>query len=104
MSAHDAVVALARDLVEEIAAGRALELAAGQPAPPATPSAPVLPAKTGAAAVYPQLGDSLMCMPGDTISGLAYAHLQPPQPPGAQPGQPPGMKPPVPPVPPIGGQ
>ena len=106
MSAHDSLVALARDLVEEIAAGRALELAAGQgqPAAPAARPAPVPPAKTGAAAVYPQLGDSLACMPGDTISGLAYAHLQPPQPPGAQPGQRLGQgpgQPPVPPVPPI---
>lgn len=101
MSAHESLVALARDLVEEIAAGRALELAAGQGAP-AAPPAPVPPARTGAGAVYPQLGDSLMVPPGDTISGLAYAHLQPPQPPGAQPGQGPGPGT-VPPVPPIGG-
>lgn len=107
MSAHESLVALARDLVEEIAAGRALELAAGQgqAAAPAAPPVPVPPAKTGAAAVHPGLGGNLMCLPGDTISGLAYAHLQPSQPPGAQPGQPPGMmKPPVPPVPPIARQ
>ena len=108
MSAHESLVALARDLVEEIAAGRALELAAGQGATPPASPAPVPPAKTGAAAVHPGLGDNLMTLPGDTISGLAYAHLQPAQPPGAQPGQAPGqpgmMKPPVPPVPPIARQ
>jgi hypothetical protein len=105
VSAHESLAALARDLVEEIAAGRALELAAGQgqAAAPAAPLAPVPPARTGAGAVYQQLGDNLLCMPGDTISGLAYAHLQPPQPPGAQPGQGPGQ-PPVPPVPPIARQ
>jgi len=103
VSAHESLTALARDLVEEIAAGRALELAAGQgqAAAPAAPPAPVPPARTGAAAVYQGLGDNPVRPPGDTISGLAYAHLQPPQPPGAQPGQGPG---PVPPVPPIGGQ
>lgn len=103
MSAHEAMLSLARDLVEEIAAGRALELAAGQGQPPAPPAAPVPPAKKGAAAVYPGLGQNLTGLPGDTISGLAYAHLQPAQPPGAQPGQPPGQ-PPVPPVPPIARQ
>jgi hypothetical protein len=90
VSAHDAMVALARDLVEEIAAGRALELAAmAQGQPPAPPVSPdqVPPPKKGAAAVYPQLGSSLAVPPGDTISGLAYAHLQPPAPPGQQPGQ-----------------
>ncbi len=90
------MVALARDLVEEIAAGRALELAAfGQGAPAAAPAVP--PAKTGAGAVYPQLGSNLIVPPGDTISGLAYVHMQPPQPPGAQPGQRPGQ-PPGPPI------
>lgn len=89
MSAHDAVVAFARDLVEEIAAGRAIELAAGM-APPGQSAAPgpaLLPktAPKGAAAVYPQLGQALVCTPGDTISGLAYAHLQSAPPPG-QPG------------------
>lgn len=105
MSAHESLVALARDLVEEIAAGRALELAAGQGGPPAPAPAPapVPPAKTGAAAVYPGLGTVGTGLPGDTISGLAYAHLQPPQPPGAQPGQAPGQSP-VPPVPPIARQ
>lgn len=102
MSAHESLLALARDLVGEIAAGQALELAAGmtQPAgPPLTPAA-VPPAKTGAAAVYPGLGTVGTGLPGDTISGLAYAHLQPPQPPG---GQPPGQQP-VSPVPPIARQ
>lgn len=94
MSAHDAMVALARDLVEEIAAGRALELAALAPGQP--PVAPVTPAtvpppKTGAGAVYPQLGVNLVVPPGDTISGLAYVHMQPPVPPAppGPPGQPP---------------
>jgi hypothetical protein len=112
VSAHESLVALARDLVEEIAAGRALELAAGQPPAPGAAPAPVPPAKTGAGAVYPQLGDSLMVQPGDTISGLAYAYLSPPQPPG-QPGHVPGQGGgppapgagrPVPPVPPIARQ
>jgi hypothetical protein len=85
------MVALARDLVEEIAAGRAVELAALAQAPGQPPAAP---AKTGAAAVYPQLGASLAVPPGDTISGLAYAHLQPPQPPGG-PGAQPGGRPPI---------
>jgi hypothetical protein len=93
------MLSLARDLVEEIAAGWALELAAmtGQ-SPPAAP-APVSPemvppAKTGAGAVYPQLGGLLATSPGDTISGLAYVHLQPPAPP-AGPQPPPGGKPPI---------
>jgi hypothetical protein len=93
VSAHDAVVALARDLVEEIAAGRALELAAlapGQPGAAAPPVSPemVPPPKQGAGAVYPQLGGNLVVSPGDTISGLAYVHMQPPQVPGQQPGPP----------------
>jgi hypothetical protein len=110
VSAHESLVALARDLVEEIAAGRALELAAGQGQAAAPTPAPVPPAKTGAAAIYPGLGDTLTGLPGDTISGLAYAHLQPAQPMGGPPGQPgqggpPGMmKPNVPPVPPIARQ
>jgi hypothetical protein len=78
------MVALAQDLVEEIAAGMAVELAAGQPRP-AGPAAPVPPAKTGAGAVFPQLGSGLIGLPGDTISGLAYQHLQPAPPPGAGP-------------------
>ena len=36
-------------------------------------------------AVYPQLGDGLVVPPGDTISGLAYQHLQPAPPPIAGP-------------------
>jgi hypothetical protein len=91
------MAALARDLVTEIASGMALELAAqAQGQPPAAPVSPetVPPAKTGAAAVYPQLGQSLVVPPGDTISGLAYAHLQPPQPPG-RPGAQPGARPPI---------
>lgn len=103
MSAHEAMTALARDLVTEIASGMALELAAQAQGPPQRPGQPpaapvppemVSPAKTGAAAVYPQLGQSLIVPPGDTISGLAYAHLQPPQPPG-QPGAQPGARPPI---------
>jgi hypothetical protein len=92
VSAHDAVVALARDLVEEIAAGRAVELAAAMGGPgtpaamggPGTPAAqrPPPPPPKGAAAVHPQLGSHLDRLPGDTISGLAYNHLTPP-------GQPP---------------
>jgi hypothetical protein len=78
------MVAFARDLVEEIAAGMAVELAAGQGAAPASP-ADVPPAKKGAGAVYPQLGDGLVVPPGDTISGLAYQHLQPAPPPIAGP-------------------
>jgi hypothetical protein len=97
VSAHDALMALAQDLVEEIAVGRALELAAAQGQPPAAPVSPdqVPPAKTGAGAVYPVLGDNLNVRPGDTISGLAYAHLMPAQPPGAQPGMQPGARPPI---------
>jgi hypothetical protein len=89
VSAHEAMTALARDLVTELASGMALELAAQAPGqPPAAPATPAMvpPPKTGAAAVYPQLGVSLVVPPGDTISGLAYAYLQPPPPPGAQPG------------------
>lgn len=82
MSAQDALAAFARDLVEEIAAGRALELAAsmesaaggsggrGQPQPPPRSNFP-----RGAAAVHPQLGSHLVRMPGDTISCHAYKHL-----------------------------
>ena len=81
MSAHDAMVALARDLVEEIAAGRALELAAQAAAPPpAGPAGPVSPAqvppaKKGAAAVYPGLGGLLAGRAGDTISEIGRAHV-----------------------------
>jgi hypothetical protein len=93
VSAHDAVMALARDLVEEIAAGRALELAAGQvPGQPAAVPMPD-PPKKDAAAVHPGLGSHLMALPGDTISGHAYAWLAPPVPLGPPPGQP-GQQPP----------
>ena len=78
MSAEDALAAFARDLVEEIAAGRALELAASmgkreggaeqQPQPRS-----IFP--RGAAAVHPYLGSHLIRMPGDTISCHAYKHL-----------------------------
>jgi hypothetical protein len=81
VSAQDALAAFARDLVEEIAAGRALELAASmdtttgsggrgqqQPLPRS-----VFP--RGAAAVHPHLGQHLVRMPGDTISCHAYKHL-----------------------------
>jgi hypothetical protein len=74
------MVALARDLVEEIAAGMAVELAAGMTPGPQPPR----PAPKGPAAVYPQLGQHLASFPGDTISGLAYAHLQLAPPPGQQ--------------------
>jgi hypothetical protein len=84
VSAHDALAAFAADLVEEIAAGRALELAASmgtreagakqQPRPPSQ-------FLRGAAAVHPQLGGHLVRMPGDTISCHAYKHLGGVQPP-----------------------
>jgi hypothetical protein len=86
--AHDALVALARDLVEEISAGRAIELAtaaAGQGAGQGGPSPwsfPLPPTQLprGAQAVHPQLGHHLARLPGDTISSHAYKHLgmQPP--------------------------
>ena len=88
MSAHDALLALAQDLVTEVAAGMAVELAAGMAVPVPAPAAPVQPrppAPKGAAAVHQQLGQYLSRLPGDTISGLAYAHLQM-APPGGQPG------------------
>lgn len=95
-----ALTALARDLIEEISAGRALELAAqrknpaspgggrgvidtaytGTSAPAARPPAkgvlPEIPEpKKGAGAVHPQLGGNLVKLPGDTISGHAHAHV-----------------------------
>lgn len=84
---HAAMLALAHDLVEEIASGRALELAQGFGPPAPAPGAvqPGQPARKGASAVHPGLGDSLVTLPGDTISGHAYAHWQSAQPP-AQPG------------------
>lgn len=83
MSAQDALAAFARDLVEEIAAGRALELTASmgvsrdRPHESGTSQQP-LPRSNfprGAAAVHPQLGSHLVRMPGDTISCHAYKHL-----------------------------
>lgn len=72
---HEALTALARDLVEEISAGRALELAAGMAmAPDLVPKMPEPPPK-GAQAVHPGLGSHLLGLPGDSISGHAYAHL-----------------------------
>ena len=89
--ASDALMALARDLVEEISAGRALELAAGTAmAADLVPKMPDPPPK-GAQAVHPQLGDHLARLPGDTISMHAYKHLHTGQ------GDPQG-------VPPIAGQ
>jgi hypothetical protein len=72
--AGTALLALARDLVEEIAAGRAIELAA---APPAQAPAPVdIPKpKKGPAAVHPRLGGHLLGLPGDSVSGHAHAHV-----------------------------
>lgn len=84
MSAHEALVALAHDLVTEVATGMAVELAAGMAVPVPAPAQPQRPPPEGAAAVHPQLGQHLSVLPGDTISGLAYAHLQM-APPGGQP-------------------
>jgi hypothetical protein len=90
VSAHDAAMALARDLVEEISAGMALELAAQQPGQPAASGMPAKPEppKTGPAAIHPGLGAYMMSLPGDTISGHAYAHMQPPAPAGPPAGPP----------------
>lgn len=80
MSAHEALISLAQDLVTEMAAGLAIELA-GQPAAQGSPSPPPMarqarnPAAKGPAAVHPQLGAHLARLPGDTISGHAYHHL-----------------------------
>lgn len=82
MSAHEALISLAQDLVQEISAGLAIELA-GQPGgqgfapspPPPMAMQPRNPVAKGAAAVHPQLGSHLARLPGDTISGHAYAHL-----------------------------
>lgn len=79
-AAEETLAALARDLVEEIAAGRAIELAAAvrgaaQPLPPAQPVLAAAEIKRGAAAVHPHLGERAVCLPGDTLSGHAYAHL-----------------------------
>jgi hypothetical protein len=76
-SAEEALLALASDLVAEISAGKALELAAAVTAPPAQAPPPVdIPKpKKGAAAVHPQLGGHLLGIPGDSVSGHAYAHV-----------------------------
>jgi hypothetical protein len=83
--AEDALAALSRDLVYELAAGMALELAAPPPgnSTAAPPDAPHMaaqvnpwPPKAGAAAVHPHLGGHLITQyPGDTISGHAHAHV-----------------------------
>ena len=83
MSAHEALLSLAQDLVTEMAAGLAVELA-GQAGggqgfspspPPAMAAVPRNPVAKGPAAVHPQLGSHLARLPGDTISGHAYHHL-----------------------------
>jgi hypothetical protein len=81
-SAELALAALARDLVEEIAAGRALELAAAaHPAqelakPPPRGQLPEIPRPLkGAAAVHPVLHGKHVTLPGDTLSGHAHAHV-----------------------------
>lgn len=88
-SAEAALLGLAHDLIEEIAAGRALELAAAPPAPAPLPVSPVpkggmppeIPKpKKGAAAVHPHLGSRLVTLPGDTMSGHAHAHVPQPFP------------------------
>lgn len=82
MSAHEALIAFARDLVEEMAAGMAVELA--NTAGASFTVDPVVkkpePPPKGAQAVHPQLGHHLARLPGDTISSHAYKHLgmQPP--------------------------
>jgi hypothetical protein len=91
-TAAEAMAALAHDLVEEIAAGRVIELAGGMAAAAASPVAvkqpppPPMPPQTGAAAVHPLLGSHLARLPGDTISCHAYKHLQPQQAPVLPPG------------------
>jgi hypothetical protein len=81
VSAHDALVALARDLVGEMAAGMAVELAGTSFTVDPVVRKPEPPPK-GASAVHPQLGGHLERLPGDTISMHAYKHLgtQPPIP------------------------
>ena len=83
MSAHEALAALARDLVEELAAGMAVELAAGGATIAVDPIVKKPdPPPAGASAIHPQLGGHLERLPGDTISMHAYKHLgtQPPIP------------------------
>jgi hypothetical protein len=88
-AAHDALMALARGMVEEIAVGRAIELAAAGGATltvdPVVRKPP--PPPEGAQAVHPGLGSHLSVLPGDPISGHAYAHLNLAQP-GGQDGPP----------------
>ena len=79
--AEEALLALAHDLVEEIAAGRVLELAGAAPAQAPAPQPVEIPKpKTGAAAVHPQLGVRHVTLPGDTMSGHAHAHVPQPFP------------------------
>jgi hypothetical protein len=81
VSEKDVLMALAADLVEEIAAARALELAAGtvgggtaKAQPAAAPAQPIEYLE-GAAAVHPHLGGHLIRLPGGTISELAFKHV-----------------------------
>ena len=87
--AEAALLALAGDLIDEIAAGRALELAQSSPAPtPVARPAPEIPdPKKGAGAVHPQLGSHLLTLPGDTISGHAHAHVPRVSPVAFEPGE-----------------
>ena len=84
--AEEALAALARDLVEEIAAGRVLELAQSSvdTVLAQQTAVPLPPPKKGAAAVHPQLGGHLLTLPGDSISGHAHAHVPRPLPPPDQ--------------------
>jgi hypothetical protein len=76
--AEVALAALARDLIEEIAAGRVLELAAASPPAQAPPPVDIPKPKKGAAAVHPQLDGKHVTLPGDTLSGHAHAHVPKP--------------------------
>lgn len=84
--AHDALVALAGDLVQELAAARAEEiLELGHPGnipggpikpPPLTAGGP---ARQGAWAVFPHLGNHLLTQfAGDTVSSIAHRHVPKP--------------------------
>jgi hypothetical protein len=87
--AEEALTALARSLVEDIAAARVLELAApprtdNPPLPPPTATPP--PAREGAGAVHPHLGHHLVREhPHDTISRIAYRSTPRPYEPPAGP-------------------
>jgi Zeta toxin len=88
--AEDALLALARDLVQDMAAGRALELARETGSLPAVPAqaapAQVPEARTGAGAVHPHLGHHLVREhPHDTISRTAYSGVPRPYEPPAGP-------------------